>query len=157
MAPSGEACLVRDADTRVWISSIYAPITQVAGADVDQVIAEHDWNRVNRPFATWADLVAYRDANASAPLPRFPAIAEYDVAEIRDALQETETTRTVAERARARTLLTAILRNCPAARLDEGLHSDLVDRLAELSTSPRFALEPSDELVEALMRFSVAA
>jgi hypothetical protein len=157
MAPSGEACLVSDADHRVWLSSIYAPISQVSESDVDQIIAEHDWIRVNRHFRTWSELVDYRNVHATAVPLRFPDLADYSAAEVRDALDETETALTSDERAAAHSLLVEILKYCPTVPSDQSLYHAVIDRLDKLAIAVPLPTPPSDEVAEAMVRYSLAA
>ena len=132
MARSGEACLIRDADDRVWVSSIYAPVQEVAAGDVDQIVAEHDWEHVNRRFDTWDQLDEYRSQHASAPPSRFPEFAEYDADEVREALEETQTAHSPDQRLDAQLLLIDILEHCPVVRQDGDLYTAVISRLAEL-------------------------
>jgi hypothetical protein len=137
MAPTGEACVVRDDADRVWVSSIYAPIRQVDPDDVDQLIGTHDWNRIDEQFATWPALEAYRNDHSRMPPPRFPDLADYDADEIRDVLEETETAHSDEERQSSRSLLLDILAQCPVILSDSELRAAVIDRLRELTEPER--------------------
>jgi hypothetical protein len=157
MAPSGEACLVSDADGQVWLSSIYAPISPVVSSDVDQIIAEGDLVRVNRHFSSWPELVDYRDRHALDPPPRFPDLTDYSADEVRDALEETQTAHTPDERAAARSLLVDILRHSPVVLEGQDLYHAVLDRLDELTGAVTLSAPPSDEVAEAMSRYQLAA
>lgn len=157
MAPSGEACLVRDADGRVWVSSIYADTEEVAADDADRIIAEHDWMHVDRRFSSWDELEKYRTTHAVAPPPRFPDFADYDADEVRDALEETRTATSADARGEALMLVADILAHSPIVRTDDGLYAEVVARLSELTGRPRTSAPISPELADAMTRFALAA
>lgn len=159
MAPTGEACVVRDDADRVWVSSIYASIRQVDPDDVDQIIATHDWNRIDEHFATWPDLEAYRNDNSRMPQPRFPDLADYDADEIRDVLEETETAYSDEERQSSRSLLLDILDQCPIVLEDTELRAAVIGRLRELTEPERAtsAVLRSPAEAEAMDRLELVA
>lgn len=159
MSASGEACLVRDADGRTWLSSIYAVNREIAPSEVDKFVAGHDWIRVNRTFATWPHLVEYRERAANQPPPPSSSpLNRYGVQDVRDVLDETLTAETDEEREVARSLLLQILKDCTVVRQEHELHSAVVDRLDQL-TDPSPALDPavSPALAEALVRYELVA
>lgn len=157
MAPSGEACLVSDVDNRVWVSSIYAPITEVPESEIDQIIAEHDWVRVNRHFSTWPELVQYRNEHASAAPQRFPDLADYSADEVREALEETQTAQTSEERNAACSLLVEILKYSPIVRQDQSLYHAVINRLDELTNPVPLPTPPSERVAQAMVRYRLAA
>jgi hypothetical protein len=54
-------------------------------------------------------------------------------------------------------LLLEILHHCPVVREDESLHTEVVARLTELTDTPVWSAPLSDELAEAMARYTVAA
>jgi hypothetical protein len=157
MAPSGEACLVVDGEGRTWVSSIYTHNREIPDGDVDRIIAQQDWIRVNETFASWDDLVDYRATHAESPPPPLE-LAYYTSQDVRDALEETETADTDEERADARSLLLEVLRCCSVVFGDDDLRTMVVDRLGEL-TGPALVPvpAPSGEFAEAMSRLPVFA
>ena len=71
MTPSGEALIVRDERGETWIhqpESVGGVVLFDANL-VEQAIAEHGLDRINREFANWQDLDQFRQERASAVTP----------------------------------------------------------------------------------------
>lgn len=155
MAPSGEACLVRYPDGRLRVSSIYGSPQSLDAAQVDRYIASHDWTRIDRSFATWGDLQAYRNRHAAPPTESIPQVADYDIAEIREVLDEIGTAENVDERISARLLLIDILERAAAVRTDDDVYRAVVSRLRELAHPllRRPSKRSPDELEAAMQRY----
>lgn len=157
MAPTGEACLVRDPDGLLWVSSIYAVPQRVEDEAVDRYIAAHDWTRTRRSFATWAALDSYRNQHSLPPSRTTQSVADYDGYDIQNVLDETSTAEHDPEqRASARLLLIDILRDSAIVRTNNALYSAVLSRLDEL-TDPRSKWRPNrapQEFAAAMDRFA---
>lgn len=159
MAPTGEACLVADDVDRVWVSSIYSPVEQVDASEIDRIIVEHDWIRVDRGFATWPELESYRNQHARTPPTTFPDLADYDADEVRGVLDETATADSIEEREAARLLLLDILDKCPVVFENAELRTSLIKRLRELTSAENACPPPleSPAITEARARYMLPA
>jgi hypothetical protein len=155
MAPSGEACLVRDGEDRIWLSSIYVGNREITVEEADHLIAKQDWIRIDETFGSWPALVAYRRARVAAA-PALTGVEDYSGDEVWNVLEETQTADSPVEREAARILLLMMLRRSAVLYTDEPLRTAVVDRVDQLTDlTPVFESIPTPEFAEAMDRLAL--
>jgi len=132
MSPSGELVIIRDSGNKIWLVSIYAPAKRITAATFTQFVARDAVLPVDRAFENWRQLDDYRRENIRPLAPRFPAYADYTVADVLAALRDAATAEGSGEITAAHTMLAHIAEQAGVVRSDTDLRGRLARRIAEL-------------------------
>jgi hypothetical protein len=137
MAPSGETFLVRDRQQTIWL--VLPPGAglpqQASSEDVDEAVARHGWDRIEREYASWSDLDSGRQQLVAShgPQPRVD-VSRFDAADVRRVLGVVADWRQRGDAVRGRRVLHRLLREAPIVRQQDDLFDAVNEALTELDT-----------------------
>jgi hypothetical protein len=134
MAPSGATLLVRDTSDRTWLcpSPGAGQPCVIDPERVEQVIARGDLERIDREFASWEELDAFRQERARRVTPQtIVDIDSFDAHDVERHLAVAERWLAEGDAERPRKLAFRLLRT-PVAHSDAEVHERLVNLLERL-------------------------
>jgi hypothetical protein len=150
MAPSGATLLVRDSDDRTWLcpSPGAGQPCLIDPERIEQVIARGDLERIDRDFAGWEELDAFRQERARRVTPQtILDIDSFDAHDVERHLSVAERWLANGDADRPRKLALRLLRT-PVARSDAEVHERLIDLLERVGepliafrSTPRTSLQ----------------
>jgi hypothetical protein len=150
MAPSGATLVVRDTDDRTWLypSPGAGQPRLIDSERVEQVIARGDLERIDRDFAGWEELDAFRQERARRVTPQtIVDIDSFDAHDVERHLAVAEQWLAEGDADRPRKLALRLLRT-PVARSDTEVSDRLIDFLERLGepvvafrSTPRTSLQ----------------
>ncbi|HJQ03106.1 MAG TPA: hypothetical protein VJ851_16035 [Jatrophihabitans sp.] len=135
MAPSGETFLVRDRQGTVWL--VLPPGAglpqQASGQDVEDAVARHGWNRIDREYTSWSELDAGRQQLVvSRGAQARVDVSGFDAEDVRRVLGVISGWRQRGDAVRGRRVLHKLLREAPIVRRQDELYEAVNEALKEL-------------------------
>jgi hypothetical protein len=142
MAPSGETFLVRDRQQTIWL--VLPPGAglpqQASSEDVDDAVAGHGWDRIEREYPSWADLDAGRQQLVASRGPQARVdVSRFDAEDVRRVLGVVAGWRQGGDIVRARRVLHRLQREAPVVRQQDELYvaiNEALDELDAMSPEP---------------------
>jgi hypothetical protein len=149
MPPSGEIFLATDAYGTTWL--VHPPgaggpdkISPAAvEATIQEAVARHGWDRVERSFASWSELDTARQRLVGEIYPLPPLeVSDFDEQDVREVLEVVRSWLVAGDSARGRPALHRLLREAPVVRRDDELFEEVTSlllRLDEETNPPPFS------------------